>query len=359
MSYLKPDKFLKSGPLSRRGFLKGGAAALAALGLSSLSPFCPEALAQKKTYRGATYITPAYRELMYGISGFIDYLRKYSADTLRVEFFDSGALMKADDLVMGLKSGTVQFIVHTTSYMTGTFPILSIVGLPGVCEELYHHGERIAMNSPLWKLINGELAKSNLFMLSAGGGVMEPEYIWSSKQKIARLADLKGKRCRIMSAEGSEIMKRFGVESIRVPSAGIPLALQRGTVDALVANISTVMGRSLYEQLKSCLKIPVTALSIGIFFQKDLWEKMDAAEKKAFWEAGMWYDENAVRMVNDYIYPKEKWPMIKSLGLEIDLPTDEDLKTFAENAIPVHTWWKKKVGEEVGSRAIDLAMGRI
>jgi len=344
--------------LTRRSFLKGSTIAAASLALNSVASVRSNVFAQRLNHRGVTYLTPAYRALMYGISGFVDHLRQYADDVFKVEFFDSATLMKADDQVMGLKSGAVQFIFHTTSYITAMFPILSIIGLPGVCEELYRHGERIAMEAPLWKLINDELAKSDIFMLSAGGGVTEPEYIWSSKEKIACIKDLEGKRCRIVSHEGTEIMKNLGAEGVRVLSSEIPLALQRGTVDAIVANISTIVGRSLYEQLKFCFQIPVTAYSIGIFFLKDRWDKMSDKERDGFWQAGQWYDRNGVNMANTYIYPKEEWPLVKNAGIEITQPTDEDLATFAEKTHPIQVWWKEQVGEKIGARAIELAMGK-
>lgn len=345
-------------PFTRRSFLKTACMVTTALALDSLSPLCSPAFAKRQSYRGVTYLTPAYKALMYGISGFVSYLNRYAADVLKVDFFDSGALMKADDQLMGLKSGSVQFMFHTTSYLTAVLPILSIIGLPGVCEGLYRHGERIAMESPLWKLINDELAKSNLFMLSAGGGVFEPEYLWSSKQRIAGLADLEGKRCRVVSYEGTEIMKSFGAEGVRLLSSEISLALQRGTLDVIVANISTITGRSLYDQLKFCFQVPVTAYSIGIFILKDRWDKMEEREKSAFWQAAQWYDRNAVSMANTTIYPREEWPTVKSAGIEVAQPSDEDLKTFAQNAQPILAWWKDQVGEEIGARAIGLAMGK-
>ena len=84
---------------------------------------------------------------------------------------------------------------HLVSYITRSFKILGVTGLPSLVEELYEHGDRMRMESPLWKLVNDRLAKDNLFMLTQGGGVIEPEYIWSSEsKKIASLKDLQGKK---------------------------------------------------------------------------------------------------------------------------------------------------------------------
>lgn len=342
---------------SRREFLRTAGIGGAALLVSGGTPFTNLAWAEKTRYRGVTYITRAYRAIMYGIDGFVFRLRNGSSDLLNVEFFDSAALMTADQQAMGLKSGTADFAFQPTSYLTASHPILGVLGLPGVVQDLYLHGERIAMDSPLWRLINDELAKSNLFMLSAGGGILEPQYIWSSRQKVAGLADLEGKRCRVVSREASEVLKSFGVTPVRIPSAECYLALQRGRVDALVANVSTIIGRSLYKQLRYCYQMPVTAFAIAVFFLKERWDEMPARDRAAFIEAAQWYDRNSAETINKKIYPEEYWPLVEKSGIAVSKPSKGEEKEFYDRARPAWTWWEKEVGEEKGSKAILLAMG--
>lgn len=214
------------------------------------------------------------------------------------------------------------------------------------------------METPLWKLINDALAKDNTFMLTAGGALLEPEYIWSGASKVASLADLKGKRVRIVSFEAEEVLKNYGVAGARIPSSELYLAVQRGTVEATVANIGTVMGRKLYEQVKHCFKIPITGFTISIFFMKDRWDKLPDKVKAAFWDAGKWYEQNSAPFVNKRFYPEKYWPRIVKAGIKVIKPTEKELKDFEEKSQPVWAWWKKQVGEEIGQKAINLALGR-
>jgi TRAP-type C4-dicarboxylate transport system substrate-binding protein len=214
------------------------------------------------------------------------------------------------------------------------------------------------MESPLWKLINDVLAKDNTFMLTAGGGVEQPEYIWSGAHKVASLADLKGKRVRIVSYEAQEVLKTYGVAGARIPSSELYLAVQRGTVEAVVANISTVVGRKLYEQVKNCYQLPVTAFAIAIFFLKNRWDKLPDKTKAAFWDAGKWFDQNYAMFLNKKFYPEKYWPRVEKAGVKIFKPTQKDLQDFEAKSQPVWNWWKKQVGEEVGQKAIDYALGR-
>jgi TRAP-type C4-dicarboxylate transport system substrate-binding protein len=343
--------------ISRRQFLKAAGVGAGSFLLGGIGNFGGIAQGAPPTFTGVTYLTPAYEDSFPPMIGFVNQLKK-NKDLFTVDFFDSGTLVKTDEQTAALRAGTIHFMFHTTSYITRTFPILGITGLPSLCDQLYQHGDRLAMESPLWKLMNDVLAKDNTFMLSAGQGVFEPEYIWSGANKVGSLTDLKGKRVRIVSFEAEEVLKPYGVAGARIPSSELYLAVQRGTVEATVANIGTVMGRKLYEQVKNCFKLPITAYSIALFMMKSWWEKQPDKIKAAFWDAAKWYDQNASPVVNKQVYPQKYWPRIEKAGIKIFNPTEKELKDFEEKSQPVWAWWKKQVGEEMGQKAINLALGK-
>ncbi len=343
----------------RRQIIKAAGITGASLLLSSLVPFRGLATTHKSVYKGVTYLPPAYRGLRYGIDGFIDKLKQKAPADMQIQFFDSGTLMKADAQLSGLKKGAIQFMFHSTTYISNDYPILGITGLPGVCEHLYDHGERVAMESPLWRLINDELAKDNLFMLTTGSGVVEPQYIWSKEEKITQLAELKGRRCRVVGYAASEYLKSLGAITIRIPSSKTYLALQRGAVDTAVLAINTVVARNLQEQLHFCFKLPVTAVSVGVYLLKSTWDAMPKSEKAAIWQAGQWYDRQQALVGYKKIPQEEYWPIIKNAGIQIYHPLQEEQSTFLSQSKPIWNWWKDQVGVKVGQKAIDLARGVI
>jgi TRAP-type C4-dicarboxylate transport system substrate-binding protein len=247
---------------------------------------------------------------------------------------------------------------HTSSYITRSFKILGITGLPGIVDELYKHPERCMMESPLWKAMNDVLAKEDIFQLTMGGGILEPEYIWSGTKKVASLDDLKGKRCRIVSYEATEVLKKFGVAGVNIPSSELYLAVQRGTVDAVLANVSTVISRKVNEQIKYVYKLPVTGFTISVFLLKSKWDAMPADEKDAFWKAAKSYDDFCAPRINSKFYPEEYWPIITKGNIEIFEPTKEELERFNVESKVVIDWWKGEVGEQLGQKIIDLALGK-
>ncbi len=339
---------------TRRTFLTSSAALMggSALGLGG---FATPAAAQT-TMTGVSYLPPSYKALSYGSAGFVERLN--ASDAVNVDYYDSGKLLKADEQLPALRAGTIDFMFHTTSYVTRSIPILGITGLPGVVEELHANPGRIAKGSPLFELVNEELAKEDLYMVSMMGNILEPEYIWSTEAgPIHSIAEVDGKKVRVVSFEATQLMEGFGAGAVRIPSSELYLALQRGTVDAAVANISTIIGRSLQEQLDVVYKLPLTAYGIGLFTTTQRWERMADEEKAAFEEAGAWFEENGAAYSNDVIYKEEYWPIIEEAGLEIVEPSAEDIATLQEASQSVHQAWIDEVGQEVGERAIALAMG--
>ncbi len=341
--------------MTRRRFLKTVAVGGAALGFLGIRPNRGLIYANA-VYKGASYLPPAYKELRFGTQGFVELLHKIAPG--RFEFYDSASLMNADEQVRGLRVGSIQFMVHTSTYITQEFPILGILELTGVCEDLFEHGERLAMESPLWKLINDQLARGNLFMLSSGGGVIEPEYIWSGSKKIVSLSDLHGKRCRVVSPWATALLESFGATAARIPSEEIFFALQRKGLDAVIANPNTVVARNLYTRLQYCFRVPITTATIGIFLLKDLWDKLPGQDKSALWEAGKWYDANQSLTGYKERTRQAVWPVIKNSGMRVINPNGSEIALLRKNAEHVWDSWKNRVGEALGNRAIELATGK-
>lgn len=345
--------------MTRRNVLK--TAAMASAGAAILGPggLMARRAQAATTFTGVTYLPPSYRALTYGSAGFIDFLREHGEDIMEVDFYDSGQLLQADEQLPALRARTIDFMFHTTSYITRSVPILGILGLPGVVGELYSNPQRLRHGSPLFELINEQLASENLYMLTSGGGILEPEYLWStSTSPVRSLDELRGKKVRVVSFEATSALEEYNIGAVRIPSSETYLALQRGTVDAGVFNISTIIGRSLQEQLAVCYQLPITGFSVAPFMLRDRWDSLDDDMREVLSGAASWYDENFISHCNDGIYPDDYWPLVNAANIEVIAPSEADLATFNEATHKVWDEWKEQVGNDVGERAIALALGQ-
>jgi TRAP-type transport system periplasmic protein len=309
------------------------------------------------TLTGVYYIPQSYRALSHGPNGFIEKLNEN--ENISVEYYDSGRLVKADEQLPALRSGSIDFMFHTTSYINRSVPILSLVGLPGVAGELYANPGRIAKGSPLFDLVNEELAKDGLYMVSMMGNILEPEYLWSTKDApIRSIEELKGKKISVVSYEATKMLEGYGAAAVRIPSSELYLALQRGTVDAAVVNPSTVIGRSLQPLLDIAYKLPVNGYGIALFVDLKRWNAMDEETRAAIESAADWLDETGAAYANEKIYSEEYWPTIIEAGTEIVEPTDEEIAEMEASAEEIVNEWKSKFDGDLADRAIRLATGK-
>ncbi|MCF3932082.1 TRAP transporter substrate-binding protein DctP [Acuticoccus sp. M5D2P5] len=340
--------------INRRHFM----AATGALTLGSAVGLSAQRAEAAKVLTGVTYLPPSYADLAYGSQGFVDFVNEHGGDTVSLDFYDSGRLLAADEQLPALRSGNIDFMFHTTSYVTRSLPILGVLGLPGVVGPLYDNPDRLKRGTPLFELIAAELEKGGITLLSLGGGIMEPEYIWSTESApIDSLDGIAGKRIRVVSFEATKAIEDFNGASVRIPSSELYLALQRGTVDAAVANISTVNGRSLQEQVNHAFLVPVTAFAIGIFVQTSRWNALDEDVKKVFMDGVEWFDENSARVANVDYFQDKYWPAFKEGGMQVIEPDAATLERFSEVSVNVRDAWSAEVGEEIGKKAIALALG--
>lgn len=339
--------------MNRRFFL-GAASALALI--VGLGPMTASA---QETITGVTYIPPSYEDLAFGFQGFVDRVNAANPDAVAIDFYDSGRLVSADEQLPALRSGNIDLMFHTSSYVTRSLPILGITGLPGVVEELYEHPERMKRGSPLFELVREELAKQGLELLTLGGGLFEPEYIWSTKAApVKSIDDLSGKRVRVVSFEATDVIEDFGGAAVRIPSSELYLAMQRGTVDAAVANISTINGRDLNEQTAAVYKLPLTAFAIGIYMQKDRWDALSQEARDAILEGVEWFDAESTRAANEDYFKAKYWPEFEKAGIEVIEPDEAAMQRLEEASQDVRDAWVEQVGAEVGNRAIALALGK-
>ncbi|TKW64938.1 MAG: C4-dicarboxylate ABC transporter substrate-binding protein [Paracoccus denitrificans] len=339
---------------TRRHFLTTGAA----LAGAAAAGF-PRMAAAAETLTGVSYLPPSYADLAYGSQGLVDLVNKEGGSTLQLDYHDSARLLAADEQLPALRAGTIDFMFHTTSYITRSLPILGVLGLPGVVGDLYENPDRLKRGAPLFELIVEELKKQGLTCLSLGGGIMEPEYVWSVEDApIRTLRDIDGKKIRLVSFEASAAMEHFGAAPIRIPSSELYLALERGTVDAAVANISTINGRSIQEQVHFAYRLPVTAFSIGVFVMTQRWEALPEDVRSTFMKGVEWFDEHSAQAANVDYFEGKYWPAFQEAGLEVIDPTPEELEEFNGLNVDVREVWLEEVGEDVGNRAIALATGQ-
>ena len=300
----------------------------------------------------AHYLPPAYKDLFPVIQGYVDYINEHGKGRVHIEHYHSGTLLKAKELMPGLMQGTADMVLQVDAYIMGTYPILGIIELPLLYKDIETSWEKLKVGSPLYELINRQLAKQNVIAISTWPTLFE--YIWTKDKPIRKPGDLKGLRLRAAGRVEAAVVKTLGGAPTFTPSAELYEALKRGTVDGAMCTWTTIVSRGLQDTVKYVTKAPFASYSGQVYMRRDKWKKLPEDIQKLFTEGG----DHFAKGLFEYSVPywnTKIWPEIRKAGVkEIEL-TPEEEAAFKEAILPVWDWWKSLLPSGVGEKAIKLA----
>lgn len=311
------------------------------------------AIAQVINMNVASHVTPGYKDLLPPEEAFIEDVNVAGEGKVKLNFYHSETLLKVNELIPGLEAGTADIIFHTTSHTTGSWPIMGGPSLPFLFKSDLDINEKLKIGQPLFNLMQKVMLEKHKIVFLAYGAIPS-QYLWTSKKPVRKPEDIKGMIIRVGGEAEAEAIKALGGSPVFMSSGELYEALQRGTIDGLIAYPGTIGGRSLHEVLKYCTKIPLSAYGRGIYMKKETWDKLPGSVKRIITLAAYKYDYLHLKYA-EAAHEQDVWPKVKAKGIEIIEPTEEAIKQFREICKPTWDSWIKKVGEDIGKQFIELA----
>ena len=308
------------------------------------------------TLIAASHVPKSYHDISPQEWAFVNDVNKEGAGKVQIKFYDSGTLLKAEELVPGLKSGTADLIFQTTSHTSGSWPVMGIVSLPFLYKSAYGLREHFKIGSPLFKLVNKTLEeKYGVTMLAFGA--LPLEYLWTNKP-IENLNNLKGLTIRVGGADEANAIKTLGGSPVTMTSGELYEALQRGTIDGVVCYPGTIAGRSLQEVVKYCYELPISAYGRFIVVKKSRWDSLPEDVKTLLSNEAVKYDYNYLENA-EKVYYTEQLPKFKKAGMKIIKPSEKELVEIRQKVKPTWEKWSKGIGPDLGNQLIKLATSEV
>ena len=158
----------------------------------------------------------------------VEQIKKLSAGSIDIKFFEPGALVPASQAFDSVASGALDAAWATPGFWTGkdiAFAVFSTVPFgPGLGEYLawMKHGGGEQLMQALYAKYNIHAVMCHLIPPEASG--------WFRKE-IKTLEDLKGLKMRFFGL-GANVMQKLGVSTQLLQAGEIFQALQLGTIDA-------------------------------------------------------------------------------------------------------------------------------
>ncbi|MGN6583944.1 MAG: TRAP transporter substrate-binding protein [Rhizobiaceae bacterium] len=199
----------------------------------------------------------------------------------RLNIVKNGALGGEKEVAEGIKLGSIQASLATTSILSGWAPEIQILDLPFLFRDRQH----------VRKVVEGEIGTALKKKLAAQGFVAL-DYInygareLLAKQPITRPEQLKGVRMRVIQSKlHTKLWSSFGAIPIGIPITETYNALQTGVAGAMDLTKSAYAGFKLYEVVPDMTETNHIWASGVVYFSQMFWNGLTDEQKAVFQEA--------------------------------------------------------------------------
>ena len=222
------------------------AAAAGALLLALAAPHDP-ARAQDKTYvmkLGTATINEAQHEWC---KRFVAMVEKDSGGRIKGQIFPASQLGPIPREIEGVQFGAIQGYIGPPEFLVGVDARYEVMSAPGLVNGMAH-GIRVAADPELQKMMFSFGANKGIHGVALW--VSQPSSI-ISRTPVRHLADLKGKKLRVLAANmQQEMLKRLGASPIAMTLGDVLPAMQQGTIDGAVLATTVDATMKMYDAAK-------------------------------------------------------------------------------------------------------------
>jgi TRAP-type C4-dicarboxylate transport system substrate-binding protein len=293
------------------------AAAAGALLLSLAVPHDP-ARAEDKTYvmkLGTATINEAQHQWC---KDFVAMVQKDSGGRIKGEIYPASQLGPIPREIEGVQFGAIQGYVGPPEFLVGVDSRYEVMSTPGLVNGMAH-AIRMAADPEMQKMMFSFGANKGIHGVALF--VSQPSSI-ISRTPVRRLADLKGKKLRVLAADmQQEMVKRLGASPIAMTLGDVLPAIQQGTIDGAVLATTVDATMKMYDAAKYITETGQPIIFSMSFISKkwydslppDLQKIIDTDAAKAATEVEPWASD---------FYEKER-KLWSEHGELISLPADE------------------------------------
>jgi TRAP-type transport system periplasmic protein len=271
---------------------------------------------------------------------FVAAVEKDSGGRIKGEIYPASQLGPIPREIEGVQFGAIQGYIGPPEFLVGVDDRFEVLSAPGLINDMAH-GIRAASDPELQKLMFSFGAEKGIH--GVGLWVSQPSSI-ISRTPVRHLADLKGKKLRVLAADmQQEMLKRLGASPIAMTLGDVLPAIQQGTIDGAVLATTVDATMKMYDAAKYITETGQPFIFSMAFISKkwfdalpsDLQAIIDANALKAAAGVNPW-------AADFYEAQRKVW---SEHGELISLPADEQAEMMKSLA---------DVGADVAKRKPDL-----
>ena len=236
----------------------------------------------------------------------------------------------------------VKGIAHVTlvgvPYTPGRFPMSEVVQLPitgDFSSEVF--------SKAYWKLyekgyFDNEFKDVKVLWLAG----QCPYHLHMIKGKeVKTLADIKGKKIRASGAMHTQIIKALGGRPLGMSAPEVPIAMQKGIIDGMLAGFSFVKALRTERMVASVTKIGTSSIMFALVMNQRIYQKMPDDIKTILDELGPKYSAlTGVKLDKDM---RDGLKLLEDAGVCISELSPADTEQMDKIMAPI---WGKWIAEK-------------
>ena len=315
--------------------------AFAVLGVFALLGATP-ATAQTKVTAKFSSIVPDNHPIHMGLLRFASLVAQRTNGSVEIKIFPSGQLGGEVETAEGIKLGSIEGGVITTSVLVNWVPEVQVIDLPFVFRNDDH---ALAAYGLLTERLAPKFTPQGFRVL---GMTLSGVRNLISTFPIQTVADVRGKKMRVIQSPlHVEIWKLVGANPTPIPAPEIYSALQTKVVDFMDNPKTNYLSFKWYEVAKNFTELGHIYSVIAFTFSERWWGRLNAEQKAAVQRSV----NDVVPMIHHLLSQNDDIALAKTVELGSTVFVIKDREPWRKLMAPIWDDFQKKVPE--GKALID------
>jgi TRAP-type C4-dicarboxylate transport system substrate-binding protein len=178
---------------------------------------------------------------------FVAMVERDSGGRIKGEIYPASQLGPIAREIEGVQFGAIQGYIGPPEFLVGVDTRYEVLSAPGLITDMTH-GIRVASDAELQKMMFGLGVNKGIHGVALF--VSQPSSI-IARSAIRHLADLKGKKLRVLAADmQQEMLKRLGASPVAMTLGDVLPAIQQGAIDGAVLALTVNATMRFYDAAK-------------------------------------------------------------------------------------------------------------
>ncbi|MBV1868567.1 MAG: TRAP transporter substrate-binding protein DctP [Marinosulfonomonas sp.] len=267
---------------------------------------------------------------------------------ITIEVYDSAQLYRDKEVPQAVSSGAIDMGMTTTARFAGTIPAIEILYVPFAMGSRDKIVGMLAPGAELRTLLDDALTETGarpIYWMDYGTAV----FLSKKDNPIRVPADVEGMKVRVFGKTLGDFVTALGGAPTLMSGSEQFLAYQRGTVDAGMTGIGSVISRKLYEVMDVVTRSEHAKIEFLMLINDKVWGTLSGDEQATMTECGQISEANLRASIAQV--ETDAAADTLTYGKEVIEMTDENRAAWKAAAQPVVDAYLASSGE-LGQKVI-------